>query len=234
MSFTQKISGFFTGKLNKTPVVEPTKITTETIPTETNTSMSQETSTPSTLKPEDIHVIVQSTPNPRAFKFIVNQLIKAEGKVTYKTVDECHDNPLAKILFEQNNIIQLHFFDNVITVTISSDADLQSTIDVIKNIIKTKLPEHNPNFKEKQNENQRRQALSPELQKIEGILDKTIRPGLQMDGGDLEVLALEDNKLMIRYQGACGSCPSSVTGTLAAIENIIREHYHPDIEVIAL
>jgi len=38
--------------------------------------------------------------------------------------------------------------------------------------------------------------------------------------------------LYVSYQGACGTCPSSTTGTLMAIEGILREQYNPEIEVI--
>ena len=53
------------------------------------------------------------------------------------------------------------------------------------------------------------------------------------DGGWLEVIELVDHQLSIRYEGACGSCPSSLTGTLMAIENMIREEIDPDLTVIA-
>ncbi|MGE3467518.1 MAG: NifU family protein [Pyrinomonadaceae bacterium] len=65
------------------------------------------------------------------------------------------------------------------------------------------------------------------------MLDERIRPYLAGDGGWLEVLELADNRLTIRYEGACGSCPSSLTGTLMAIENMIREEIDPDISVVA-
>jgi Fe-S cluster biogenesis protein NfuA len=74
----------------------------------------------------------------------------------------------------------------------------------------------------------------PRLAKINEILDERIRPALAGDGGWLEVLSLEDNKLTIRYQGACGSCPSSLTGTLMAIENMIKNEVDEDIEVVAV
>ena len=79
-----------------------------------------------------------------------------------------------------------------------------------------------------------RQNLSPELQKIEEILDRTIRPGLQGDGGDIEIIKFEENKVYVMYQGACGTCPSSTTGTLMAIEGILKDEYDPAIEVIPL
>jgi Fe-S cluster biogenesis protein NfuA len=38
--------------------------------------------------------------------------------------------------------------------------------------------------------------------------------------------------LNIRYQGACGSCPSSLTGTLMAIENMLKTEVDPELEVV--
>jgi Fe-S cluster biogenesis protein NfuA len=80
-------------------------------------------------------------------------------------------------------------------------------------------------------EAERRSNLTPEMQKIEEILDKRIRPGLQGDGGDLMVKDFKDNVLIVKYQGACGTCPSSTTGTLEAIRSILRDEFHPEVEV---
>ena len=74
----------------------------------------------------------------------------------------------------------------------------------------------------------------PRLLRINEMLDEKIRPYLASDGGWLEVLSLEENKLTIRYQGACGSCPSSLTGTLMGIESLIRQEIDPEIEVVAV
>jgi len=71
------------------------------------------------------------------------------------------------------------------------------------------------------------------LGKINDILDEQVRPYLQGDGGDLHVLGLEGNKLTVHYQGACGSCPSSISGTLTGIENLVKQ-IEPDIEVVAV
>jgi Fe-S cluster biogenesis protein NfuA len=54
------------------------------------------------------------------------------------------------------------------------------------------------------------------------------------DGGYLEVLGLTDHTLSIRYQGACGSCPSSLTGTLMAIEGMLKQEVDPELEVVAV
>ena len=71
------------------------------------------------------------------------------------------------------------------------------------------------------------------LDKINELLDEQIRPYLQGDGGDLYVVGLDGNTLSVHYQGACGSCPSSLSGTLAGIENLVKS-IEPDIEVVAV
>jgi Fe-S cluster biogenesis protein NfuA len=70
------------------------------------------------------------------------------------------------------------------------------------------------------------------LDRINALLDEQVRPYLQGDGGDLYVLGLEGNTLTVHYQGACGSCPSSLSGTLVGIENLVRQ-IDPEIEVVA-
>jgi Fe-S cluster biogenesis protein NfuA len=72
----------------------------------------------------------------------------------------------------------------------------------------------------------------PTVREINALLDERIRPYLAGDGGWIEVVAFEEKTLKVRYEGACGSCPSSLTGTLMAIENMIREEIDPDIEVV--
>ncbi|MFZ1519381.1 MAG: NifU family protein, partial [Ignavibacteriaceae bacterium] len=58
------------------------------------------------------------------------------------------------------------------------------------------------------------------------------RPALAGDGGGLEVLGLDGYTVKIRYQGACGSCPSSISGTLMAIEGLLKRDVNPAINVI--
>ena len=71
------------------------------------------------------------------------------------------------------------------------------------------------------------------LVQINELLDERVRPYLQSDGGDLYVVGLEDNVLQVHYQGACGSCPSSISGTLAGITGLVRQ-IDPELDVIAV
>ncbi len=179
----------------------------------------------------EIKMLIQSTPNPNALKFVLNVPVKAEGKVTYKSVDECKDNPLAAALFTISNITEVYFYDNYITVTQDGTVDWDAIEDQIKKIILEYAPNHNPNFLVEESKQPAPVSDDPDIQKINEILDRTIRPALQMDGGDLHVVSLVGTQLYVTYQGACGSCPSSTMGTLKAIEGILKDEFNPEIVV---
>jgi len=69
------------------------------------------------------------------------------------------------------------------------------------------------------------------MDEINVIIEETIRPALQRDGGDLQVVSYENNVLSIQYQGACGGCPHAAIGTLKFIEQTLKEKVNPDIVV---
>ncbi|MDE2214137.1 MAG: NifU family protein [Candidatus Omnitrophica bacterium] len=180
----------------------------------------------------EIKTMIQSTPNPNALKFVLNVPVKTTGKVTYKNAAQCTHNPMAAGLFTLPNITEVYFFDNYVTVTQDGRVDWEEIEEQIKKIILEYAPDHNPDF-EVQEEKKPSAPVSdnPEIAKINAILDNTIRPGLQMDGGDLQIVSFEGTNLIVNYQGACGSCPSSTMGTLKVIESILRDQYNPEITV---
>jgi Fe-S cluster biogenesis protein NfuA len=184
-----------------------------------------------TMTNEPLEITIQPTPNPNALKFILSQDVKTEGKVSFKSPQDCREVPLAAALFDLRGVDQIHFFQNVITISKFSFEDWNSLEPAVQTCIESFIEDHNPEFKVFDPEADRRAHLTPDMQKIEEILDKRIRPGLQGDGGDLAVKDFKDNILIVKYQGACGTCPSSTTGTLEAIRSILRDEFHHEIEV---
>ncbi len=184
---------------------------------------------------QDVKVRAQMTPNPKALKFITNKTIKSEGKATFNSSAEAEKHLLFYDMFLLDGVRQVYAFQNTITVSHDGTVELDDFKKDITAILETRLPVHNPEFLTPEEEKVRtpkdRSHLSSELQEIETIFDRTIRPGLQADGGDIEVLSYENNILKIAYQGACGSCPSSMMGTLQAIEGILQNEFNPDIRV---
>jgi Fe-S cluster biogenesis protein NfuA len=172
---------------------------------------------------------VDLTPNPHALKFILNKkLLNVETRqFPYKTTAQ--DDPFAKGIFEINGIVSVFYMDKFVTIEKAKDANWgqiqRPFVEFLKTFDVTQIPEEKE-VVVTENEDEL-------LQKINEILNQRVRPYLASDGGGLEVLGVDGNKVMIRYQGACGSCPSSISGTLAAIEGLLKKDLNPALEVVA-
>lgn len=179
-----------------------------------------------------IAILTQFTPNPNAMKFILNLDVKSAGKVTFEGPEQARGVPLVERLFELPYVRQVHLFENVITVSKDDSTDWPAAADRIKEIAAREIRSHDPDFTPQEPERSR-DDLPDDIRAIEEVLDRTVRPYLQGDGGDLDVLAYENKRVVVNYQGACGSCPASESGTLTAIQGILRDEIDPAIEVVS-
>jgi Fe-S cluster biogenesis protein NfuA len=183
---------------------------------------------------------IQETPNPNAVKFILKEPVSHGTSHSFKTREDAKGNGLAESLFEIGNVVSVFYMDKMITVEKTDEAEWDEILPDLAVPIRAaesvRTSNGNGNAAAAVGGAIAAAAASddPKLREIEAILDERIRPYLAGDGGWLEVVELTDNTLRIRYEGACGSCPSSLTGTLAAIENMIKEEIDPEIEVIAV
>ena len=183
---------------------------------------------------------IQETPNPNAVKFILKEPVSHGTSHSYKTAEDGAGDKLAKSLFDLGQIVSVFYMDKMITVEKTDDAEWDELLPEIA------VPIRAAEAVQVSNGNGRGAAATvggaiaaaasddPKLTQINELLDDRIRPYLAGDGGWLEVLGLDDHTLSIRYEGACGSCPSSMTGTLMAIENMIRDEIDPEISVVAV
>ena len=182
---------------------------------------------------------IEPTPNPNAMKFILKEPLTWGISRSYENAGQAQDDKLAAALFDIEHVTSVFYVDHWITVAQDGQADWQELMRELA------VPIREAPAADEQTAQlvaQAGTAASTEnlsdadkerLDKINAVLDEQVRPYLQGDGGDLHVLGLEGNKLMVHYQGACGSCPSSISGTLTGIENLVRQ-LEPDIEVVAV
>ncbi|HRZ40372.1 MAG TPA: NifU family protein [Candidatus Omnitrophota bacterium] len=175
-------------------------------------------------------IFIQNTPNPHSVKFILDTLVKSEGKAVYKSSSDCKDIPLASKILDLDHVVEVCLSGNFVTVSQDGKDDWDALEQQIKAILESEIEFHNPNFKTQ--ETTVNHSDNPDIAKIEAIIDQTIRPALNMHGGDLEIVDYHNKILRINYQGACGSCPSATFGTLQLIENILKEQFDPDVAVI--
>ena len=70
-------------------------------------------------------------------------------------------------------------------------------------------------------------------EKVEAALAK-IRPALQADGGDVELVGVDDGVVKVALKGACAGCPVATMTLKQGIERVLKEEV-PDVkEVVAV
>lgn len=187
---------------------------------------------------------VEETPNPAALKFIMDGPVLASGSLSISSGEDDEeytgDNPMARALFKVG-AVELFLCQNYVSVTLFAANAWEHFMNDVKSAIEKHLLSPGEKPAEKKNEGSFVNSIDrgsfpslPDNEKeliIESLMDEIIRPALANDGGGLEVLKVEDNKVTIKYQGACGSCPSSTGGTLAAIERALKGYCDPNLVV---
>ncbi len=180
---------------------------------------------------------IEATPNPNAMKFILKEPLTWGITHSYDNAERAKDDALACALFDVEHVTNVFYADHWITVTQDGGASWQDLTRKVAQRIRAAPAADVQSAATVATASTVLADLGPEdqqrLDRINALLDARVRQYLQGDGGDLYVLGLDGNKLTVHYQGACGSCPSSLSGTLAGIENLVRS-IEPDIEVIAV
>jgi Fe-S cluster biogenesis protein NfuA len=71
-------------------------------------------------------------------------------------------------------------------------------------------------------------------EKVEEALKK-VRPALQADGGDIELVSVDGNGVVkVRLKGACGSCPMSTMTLKMGVEKMLKQQVPEVKEVVAV
>ena len=178
---------------------------------------------------------IQETPNPNAVKFILREPVTNGVGRQFASNDQAESDPLAKSLFDIGSVVSVFYMDNMVTVEKEDSADwdeLLPTLAVPIRAAQSVVPAASNGAAAVGGAIAAVTSDDPRLLKINEILDERVRPYLMGDGGYLEIIDLKDHTLSIRYQGACGSCPSSLTGTLMAIESMLKTEVDPELEVV--
>ena len=189
---------------------------------------------PSTKKALKV-VRTKETPNPNALQFVINAVLLDNGNISFASKKEAESDKMATALFERSGVLSVFVMDNFVTVTKDEKTSwvplkdrvwktIEDTVSLYQAEEKVQLSEVDViNFAELSNDKK--------LQGIEMVLNRSIRTNLAQDGGGVELKGIEGNEVSIHYQGACGSCPTSTSGTLQYIQTQIRQQLHPELTV---
>jgi len=199
-------------------------------------------------KKKEFKVIdIQPTPNPNAYRFELNQIAIESGSKNFASQEEALSDPFSKAVFNLYGIENVFIKDNFITITKSSVVGWGALTGMVKKVIETSLCFYlKPSYKgsdfleglSKADDFSRESFVNLsdfEKEKIVNfIFDQGVRPTLAKDGGDLTLIEVRGEVIRIRYEGACGTCPSASQGTLKFIEEMIQENLHPNLKIICL
>ena len=178
---------------------------------------------------------IEYTPNPNAVKFVLKEPVTTGFPKAFRDREMAEFDPLAKGLFAVDHVASVFMQDKFITVTKDDGVGWTEL-----------LPKLAPPIRQAPSATGQAEAAAPHwdrpevdesdpiLQSVRQVLATAILPALAADGGGLEVVGRHEKQIMIRYQGACTSCPSGLTGTLMAIEGILRKEVDPEIVVISV
>jgi len=177
---------------------------------------------------------IERTPNPDAMRFVLSEPLTNGVTKSFENASEAEGDALAEALFAIESVINVYYVDKYVTVTQDGSAVWS---DLLRKLAPP-IREAKPNFDLDQDEEvhatrEVMESSDPRLQQINKMLDEQVRPYLLADGGGLKVLGLDGNRLKVHYQGACGTCPTATSGTLFAIESMVKR-IDPEIQVISV
>jgi NFU1 iron-sulfur cluster scaffold homolog, mitochondrial len=177
---------------------------------------------------------IERTPNPDAMRFVLGEPLTNGITRSFENVSEAEDDELAKALFSIDNVINVYYVDKYVTVTQDGKAVWSELLRKLAPPIREATPSLNVEEDDEVHATREvQESDDPRLQQINQLLDEQVRPYLLADGGGLKILGLDGNRLKVHYQGACGTCPTATSGTLYAIESMVKR-IDPDIQVISV
>ena len=173
------------------------------------------------MSPQKVYITANPTPNPDAFKFIVDRQLVDGDPVTYFDVSQTEGSPLAKNIFELGGIKQLFAFQNFVTITKDEKQIWQEFARAIGRTIRETIQSGVvPLFAPAEEATEG--ASSEAIVLIKQVLDE-VRPMVAMDGGNITFAGYQEGIVQLFMQGSCSGCPSSALTLKQGIESRLRE-----------
>lgn len=183
--------------------------------------------------PKNIHIYLESNPNPNSLKFVVNEMLIPEGlSFDFPDAESTASAPLAKELFTYPFVDRVFYMSNFITVTKKENVEWLEIQNTLKQHIKSFLESGRFIIEVDENEEAPAQEETETVKKIKTILEEYIRPAVEQDGGAITFHSFRDGVVKVRLQGSCSGCPSSMVTLKAGIENLFRRMMPEEVQAV--
>tara|TARA_B100001287_G_scaffold263947_1_gene255318 strand:+ start:1671 stop:2246 length:576 start_codon:yes stop_codon:yes gene_type:complete len=178
----------------------------------------------------------ESTPNPDVMKFVSNKTLTDES-IEYLKIEDTESNTLIRKIFSLPFIKEIFISKNYLSVKKHKNIDWIDVTNQLRILIQESLNKGVIVLSQKKIIKAKKPAKSNSklLKRIDEILDVFIRPGIHMDGGDIELIECTGGVLKVFLKGACSGCPSSQMTLKNGIETILKDKMPNEVkEVLAI
>lgn len=192
-----------------------------------------------------VMLYTEQTPNPDSLKFVTNRMLY-KGTADFRTEDLAKEwSPLAEELFKMPFVEGVYICNNFVTITKAINYQWEDVMLKTKEFIKEYVSESKPILKEgfeeamAKLEEEKGVAYQYEgeeaeiVQKIKDLIDKYVKPAVEMDGGNIEFKSYDKGKVAVILQGSCSGCPSSTVTLKSGIEGMLKRMVPEVTEVVA-
>jgi NFU1 iron-sulfur cluster scaffold homolog, mitochondrial len=183
--------------------------------------------------PKNIHIYLESNPNPNSLKFVVNEMLVPEG-MSFDFPDKASASvsPLAQELFTYSFVERVFFASNFVTVTKKNDVEWLEVQNTIKSHIKKFLEDGRFIIEVSDSASAPVEEETETIKKIKTILEEYIRPAVEQDGGAITYHSFTNGIVKVKLQGSCSGCPSSMVTLKAGIENLFTRMMPGEVQAV--
>jgi Fe-S cluster biogenesis protein NfuA len=185
-----------------------------------------------------LEIYTEMTPNPESIKFVTNRHLLPNFQLDFRAKEMAEGSPLALHLFDIPFVKGVFISNNFVTITKKPDYDwfeitpevkqaIQDFIQSGKRLVDDSLL---PKDVIEEQKSSNAEDVSPE-NKIKDLLEKYVKPAIQMDGGHIEFRSFENGVVKLSLQGSCSGCPSSSLTLKSGIEGLLKRMV-PEVEVV--
>jgi NFU1 iron-sulfur cluster scaffold homolog, mitochondrial len=183
--------------------------------------------------PKNIHIYLESNPNPNSLKFVVNEMLVPEGmSFDFPDAESASLSPLAQELFAYPFVDRVFFASNFVTVTKKNDVEWLEVQNTIKSHIKKFLEDGRFIIDMNDNATAPAEEETETIKKIKTILEEYIRPAVEQDGGAITYHSFDNGVVKVKLQGSCSGCPSSMVTLKAGIENLFTRMMPGEVQSV--
>ena len=183
-----------------------------------------------------LSIYTEATPNPDSLKFVLNKMLLTGQSADFDRGQDVSGSPLAEGIFEAFPFAKgVFIMNNFVTVRKDADTEWFEVKSQVSDFIRQWVTDD----KEVVAALPEPEVLASDgdddgiEQKIREMLDKYVKPAVEMDGGAIQFKSFDQGVVTLMMQGACSGCPSSTVTLKSGIEGLLKRMVPEVTEVVA-